>query len=201
MAERLLLIRHGLVEEAEQGRFVGRTDPPLSAEGRRQAAALADLLAGLQGARLMVSPLRRACQTAEIALGPGRPYALDEALREIDFGRWEGKRFGEIAAEDPQRVADWAALTDDFAFPEGEALRDFRARVTAATGRMFDDPAETVVAFTHGGVIRLAVCHILGLPPRDFLRFDVEPASLTEFRRENGEWGLFLLNGRHHLGH
>jgi len=200
MAERLLLIRHGEVEEAGRGCYIGRTNLALSAQGRRQAAALAQVLAPLTGATVLSSPLARTCQTAEIALGPGRPYTLDETLREIDFGRWEGKRFEEIAAGDPDLVEDWAALAADFAFPGGEAFGAFQERVVTAAERMRADPAETVVAFTHGGVIRLTVCHFLGLGGRDFLRFDVEPASLTEFRRENGEWGLFLLNGRHHLG-
>jgi alpha-ribazole phosphatase len=200
MAERLLLIRHGEVEETGRGRYIGRTDLALSAQGRRQAAALAPVLAPLAGLRSLASPLARTCQTAEIALGSQRPFSLDEALQEIDFGRWEGKRFEEIAAGDPDRVREWAALAADFSFPGGEAFGAFQERVVAAAERMIADPAETVVAFTHGGVIRLAVCHFLGLEARDFLRFDVEPASLTEFRRENGEWGLFLLNGRHHLG-
>ena len=200
MAERLLLIRHGEIQEAGRGCYIGRTDLALSAEGRRQAACLTPVLASLDGARALSSPLERTRETAGIALGPGRPFSLDKDLREIDFGRWEGKRFAEIAAGDPERVADWAALAEDFSFPEGEGFGDFRRRVVAAAERLVADPAGTVVAFTHGGVIRLLVCHFLGLAPRDFLRFDVEPASLTEFRREGGEWGLFLLNGRHHLG-
>lgn len=199
MAERLLLIRHGEVEEAGQGCFIGRTDLGLSATGRRQAAALAPVLAALDGAAFLASPLARTRQTAEIALGP-RPFSLDGTLQEIDFGHWEGKRFAEIAAADPARVDDWAALANDFAFPGGEAFGVFRERVVAAAERMMADPAETVVAFTHGGVIRLTICHLLGLDAREFLRFDVDPASLTEFRREAGEWGLSLLNGRHHLG-
>ncbi len=199
MTQRLILIRHGDLGERGRGRYIGRTDAPLSAEGRRQAAAIAGALGPLDGARIFCSPLLRTRETAEIALGAGRTFSMDDDLREIDFGRWEGMSFKEIAAGDPDAVDRWAALEKDFAFPDGEGLHAFRERVEAVAGRMKDDPAETVIAFTHGGVIRLLICHFLGLDNRSFPLFDVQPASLSEFRIEAGNWGLSLLNSLYHL--
>ena len=69
MAERLLLIRHGEIQEAGRGCYIGRTDLALSAEGRRQAACLTPVLASLDGARALSSPLERTRETAGIALG------------------------------------------------------------------------------------------------------------------------------------
>ena len=200
MTQRLILIRHGDLGDRCRGRYIGRTDAPLSAEGRRQAAALAGPLARLlNGTSLLVSPLRRTRETAERALGRGANFAVDSDLREIDFGRWEGMGFAEILAADPAAVDRWAALVEDFAFPDGESIGNFRKRIAAAAGRIAADPAGTVVAVTHGGVIRFLICHFLGLPDRAHLLFDVQPASISEIRIDGGKGVLTLLNERRHL--
>ena len=200
MAERLILIRHGDLGIHRRGRYIGRTDAPLSHEGRRQAAALAGPLVLLpDGASILVSPLCRARETAELALGRGNNFAVDPDLREIDFGRWEGMGYAEILAADPAAVDRWAALAEDFAFPDGEGIGNFRKRIAAAAGRIAADPAGTAVVVTHGGVIRFLICHFLGLPDRAHLLFDVQPASISEIRIDGGKGVLTLLNERRHL--
>jgi broad specificity phosphatase PhoE len=198
MAERLILIRHGDLGEGCRGRYIGRTDAPLSAEGRCQATALAAPLARLGRARYLCSPLLRARETAGLALTCS-DFETDADLREIDFGRWEAMSFPQIAAADPAAVERWAALDDAFAFPDGEAIGAFRARIRAAAVRIAADPAGTVAAFTHGGVIRLIICHFLGLEARDYLLFDVGTASISEIRIGDGRGVLTGLNDRHHL--
>lgn len=200
MAGRLILIRHGDLGEGCRGRYIGRTDTPLSAEGGRQAAALAGPLARLtDGAALFASPLRRSRETAELAFGRGANFVIDSDLREIDFGRWEGIGFSEIRAADPEAVNRWAALAEDFAFPDGESIADFRKRIGAAARRIALDPAETAVVVTHGGVIRFLICHFLGLPDRAHLLFELLPASISEIRIDGGRGVLTLLNDRRHL--
>ena len=199
MVQRLILIRHGDLGDRCRGRYIGRTDASLSAEGRRQAEALAGPVARLNGARFLASPLRRTRETAEIALGAHGRFEIVENLREIDFGRWEGMSFAEIAAADPAAVDRWAALDDAFAFPEGEGIKAFRERIGAAAERIAADPAGTVVVFAHGGVIRFLICHFLGLPDRHHLLFDIRPASLSEIRIDGGCGVLTRLNDRHHL--
>jgi alpha-ribazole phosphatase len=200
MAGRLLLIRHGDLGEGCRGRYIGRTDTPLSEKGRRQAAALAGPLAHPAGARLCCSPLLRCRETAEIALNdaPGRLEIVDD-LREVDFGAWEGKNFAEIIAADPAGVDRWAALEEDFSFPGGDGIGAFRERIRAAAGRIVADPAETVVAFTHGGVIRLLICCFLGLDYRHYLLFDIQPASVSELSLDGRKGVLTRLNDRCHL--
>ena len=199
MTQRLILIRHGDLGDRCRGRYIGRTDAPLSAEGRRQAAALAGPLARLNGTSVLVSPLRRTRETAAIALGRSENFTVDSNLREIDFGRWEGMGFAEILAADRAAIDRWAALVEDFAFPDGESIGNFRKRIAAAAGRIAADPAGTVVAVTHGGVIRFLICHFLGLPDRAHLLFDVQPASISEIRIDGGKGVLTLLNERRHL--
>ncbi|MHB9096192.1 MAG: histidine phosphatase family protein [Syntrophales bacterium] len=199
MAQRLILIRHGDLGEGCRGRYIGRTDAPLSSEGRRQAAALAGELGRLGKARILCSPFLRTRETAAIALGADGTFAIDNDLREIDFGRWESMSFAEIAAADPTAVEGWAALEKDFSFPGGEGIGAFRKRIGAAAGRIIADPAGTVVAVTHGGVIRLLICLLLGLDYRHYLLFDVRPASISELSLDGGRGVLTRLNDRHHL--
>jgi alpha-ribazole phosphatase len=199
MAKRLTLIRHGDLGDHCRGRYIGRMDTPLSVKGRRQAAALAGPLARLDGVNFLASPLRRTRETAEIALGTERAFEIEENLREIDFGRWEGMSFAEIAAADPAAVDRWAALDGDFTFPEGEGIRGFRERIRAAAERIIAVPAGMVVLFTHGGVIRFLICRFLGLPDRAHLLFEVQPASISEIRIDGGKGVLTLLNDRRHL--
>jgi broad specificity phosphatase PhoE len=196
MTRRVILIRHGELGEGCRGRYIGRTDAPLSERGKLQAAALAGELGRLKVAHLICSPLLRTRQTAEIALGTADACDIDPDLREIDFGCWEERGFTEIAAADPAVVERWAALDEDFAFPGGESVGDFSKRVGAVAGRIAADPAETVVAFTHGGVIRFLICRFLGLDVRHYLLFDIRPGSLTEIGIEAGKGVLTRLDNR-----
>jgi alpha-ribazole phosphatase len=199
MVSRLILIRHGDPGDRWRGRYIGRTDVPLSAEGRRQAEALAGPAGRLKGAHFLASPLRRARETAEIALGDRGCFEIDNDLREIDFGRWEQMSFTEIAAAEPAQVERWAALDEAFVFPEGEGIRAFGERIQAAAKRFAAAPGRTVVLFAHGGVIRFLICHFLGLAERDHLLFDIGPASISEIRIEEEKGVLTRLNDRHHL--
>ena len=81
----LLLVRHGRTDANAQGLLLGRADPPLSEEGRAQAAALAAKIP--EGARVIASPLLRTRQTAEAF---GRPVELDERWIELDYGELDG---------------------------------------------------------------------------------------------------------------
>jgi probable phosphoglycerate mutase len=101
----LLLARHGNTFEAgEKAIWVGaRTDLPLTAKGREQAAALAVALAPLKPRieRVIAGPLKRTRSHAEIVIhsaGFEAAAAVDERLREIDYGLWEGKSSEEIRA-------------------------------------------------------------------------------------------------------
>jgi broad specificity phosphatase PhoE len=199
MAQRVILIRHGDLGAEYSGRYIGKTDVPLSAEGRLQAAALASSVSRLGEARVLCSPRLRARETAGFALGIGSSFAIDDDLREIDFGHWEGMSFAEIATTDPSTIERWAALDEAFAFPGGEGIKNFGARIGAAADRISADPAGTVIAFTHGGVIRLFICHFLGLGHRHYLLFDVRPGSLSEIRIEKGKGVLTRLNDCCHL--
>jgi broad specificity phosphatase PhoE len=166
---RLVLCRHGEAEDAA-GRFCGRFDPALTAAGRRPAVALAARLPWPDP--VYTSPARRALETAMYL----RPDPVVEAdLRELDFGDADGLRHDEVAERWPELYAAWLRAPTEVAFPGGEAFADFRSRVLSALARI--EPSAVVV--THGGVIRTALAHWLGIPDDTLFRIDVSHGTVT----------------------
>jgi len=186
VAQTLILVRHGEAQGSRPGVLLGRGDPGLSEAGREQAALLAPLMAGLIDARFVRSPLLRARETAHLALlgraAPAPVPDIDPDLQEMDFGDWEGLTYEQAAALDPPLAAAWAEWDPGFSFPGGESLAGFSARIEQVARRLAAPGAGTVVAFTHGGVVRALICFFLGLPPRDYLLFDVSPGCVALLR-------------------
>ena len=180
MAKTLLLARHAETGPDFKGRFVGSSDVPLAGDGPEQAERLAALTATYRPEICLCSPLLRARQTAlPVATATGLPIITDVELREVDFGRWEAKTFEQIRAADPALVKQWAAWHEDFAFPDGETLQHFKQRIRKTAVQLTSLEAETVLVISHGGVIRTMLCHLLGLSLRNYLTFDVQPATLA----------------------
>lgn len=198
-AHEIVLVRHGETGPLYRGRFVGRSNVPLGEAGNHQAAALAKRPELQETAACYVSPLRRARETVSLAL-PGRMSRLEADLREIDFGAWERMSFEEIAAQAPEVVEQWARFDEGFRFPGGESIGEFLARVKRVAEVLERRSAHgRVVAFTHGGVIRALICHWLGLPPENYVLFEVQPASVTTIKLFDGRGVLAGLNDRCHL--
>src|SRR6185369_17821800 len=90
MSGELWLIRHGETEWSRSGAHTGRTDLPLTVEGREKAPALARVLAGRRFALVLTSPLARAAETCRLA-GYGGAAQVEPNLREWDYGDYEGR--------------------------------------------------------------------------------------------------------------
>jgi broad specificity phosphatase PhoE len=176
---RLFLVRHGDTGDQYAGRYIGATDLPLSIIGCEQAARLADRLPATL-CRCLISPMRRARETAAIALA-GRECRLQvmAALKEIDFGRWEGLSFAEIVAKDQALVNAWQQDALAFCFPEGEQTLGFWQRVQEALQAIVALPDEEILVICHGGVIRAMLCGLLGLPFDRYLSFAIKPATMA----------------------
>lgn len=198
MTKRLILARHAQVDPQYVGRFLGSTDVPLSEFGLRQANALTQSLVVNQDTPLFVSPLRRALETAESF---DHELRIVADLREIDFGRWEGRSFDELSASDREKeqIDGWSRFDLEFSFPDGESLGAFVTRIARAGDRLASDASDTVAAITHGGVIRAMICHLLGLEPKNYLLFDVKPASITTIDLFDGRGVLAGLGDTCHL--
>ena len=191
MASRLLLIRHAATAPGTRGLFVGATDVEATREALADLDRLRDRLQVHRPDSWFVSPMTRALQTVHRLHDTNAvEFHIDERLREIDFGRWEMKRFDEIAGTDPELVAAWSASYDSFVFPDGEGVADFQRRVRDVFSALRRLPVKEVAVVTHGGVIRAMICQGLGLSPRNYLLFDVRPGTLTVLDMYQGGGGV-----------
>lgn len=198
MARKLLLVRHAYADGAPMHSFLGQTDLPISSEGLSQARNLSKLVRAAKPQACYCSPLLRARQTTEALLeGLSLQVQIHNDLREIDFGRWECKTFEQVAAKNAREIEKWAAFDHRFTFPGGESLGGFLARVRRMAKHFCEDPAEVVLAVTHGGMIRSLICHFLGLRPRNYVLFNIAHASCVTIDLFEGKGVLSGLNLTH----
>ena len=186
MTVTVLLIRHAV--HADYGvRLSGRSGAPLSAEGLQQAERLGARLAERRVASVQASPRRRAQETATaIARHARTGIETRDALDEIDFAGWSGKAFAALEADPGWRA--WNMLRGTTRPPGGESQGEAASRAVAhieAEAALSD--GQTLAMVTHCDVIRGVVCHYLGLPFDNLLRFDIDAASVSTL--VVGTWG------------
>ena len=187
---RLIFVRHGETDWNAARRLQGQADIPLSAEGLRQAEALRELVARFGPDGTVASDLRRTRETSA-ALGYPSPQ-LDPRLREADLGEWTTRSIDQLRAEEPETYAAWRA--GDFTPPGAEGWDDLLARVAAVVDELREAGGCQLVV-THGGPIRAACLHLLGLHPRHVL--PVAPASVTVIEvNSRPRLGVYNLTAR-----
>jgi alpha-ribazole phosphatase len=158
---RALFIRHAETEMA--GRFCGHSDPELNSQGLMQLSSLGRLLSSEPIDTVYSSDLRRASATAQaIAAVREIPRVVRPALREIDFGQWEGLRWEQIEQMDPEYAQKWVARYPHVPAPSGESFQAFEARVLEEVGYLLDGKSEHIAVVTHGGVLRVVLRHLCG---------------------------------------
>jgi broad specificity phosphatase PhoE len=198
---RLLAVRHGATEWTQARRFAGSQDIPLTAQGRLQAEAVAQALAGSSAATVYTSPLERARTSAEVIAKPHRLEPLIEpAFREMAFGAWEGLRREELLARFPAEASVWAGTPHLVTPPGGEALTAVDARVRAALDALVEQHrGATVILVSHAIVIRLIVLAALGLGPERLWSVDASPAGITEIEYQDAWATVHRMNTLTHL--
>jgi len=178
------LMRHG--EPVGGRRYRGQIDDPLSERGWAQMqAALGESVPWTQ---IVSSPLLRCRAFAEsLADRHGLPLTLDERLKEVGFGVWEGKSAAEIEREAPGTLAQFKADPVNARPAGAEPLADFQGRVAAGMADLLARHAgRHVLLVGHAGVMRMALAWALQIPLENAYRIEVATASLTRLRFEAG---------------
>lgn len=190
----LHLIRHGDTTQSADGVFCGDLDPPLTERGKAQAAKLAQVTSKLALTAIYVSPKLRARMTAEpTSLSSGLAATIEEGLREIGYGTWEGRKETEIKESEPEAYASWVSDPAVHAPPGGESGFAIAARAVPVIERIrVRHPTGTVAVFSHKATVRVITCALLGLHIGRFRdRIACPTASLTTF--EFGGRGPMLV--------
>ncbi|HEY2215502.1 MAG TPA: histidine phosphatase family protein [Acidimicrobiales bacterium] len=176
----LILVRHGESEANAKGLLLGRTDAPLTENGRAQAAGVRQLLHQPVGT-IWSSPLMRARDTAGLLeLGPS--IGIDERWVEVDYGEFECQPLTDIPAD------VWVRWRQDPGFrPQGgETLAEVDQRVAAACAELFAEDGKgarskeaDVVVVSHVTPIKAAVAWALGVDAGLSWRLHLQTASVT----------------------
>lgn len=182
------LIRHG---EPEGGpMFRGSQDDPLSDTGWQQMRSAIEV--DDRWDAIVSSPMLRCIRFAEeLSDQLGLPLHTDERLREINFGAWEGMTSTEILARDGDKLSrfwdDPVANTP----PGAEDIEGFQQRVLAGWQHWTDTLAgQRVLVVCHGGVIRMILAEVLGIPlRRSFAGMAVPYACRSRIQLDRSEHG------------
>ena len=203
MAEaRVILIRHGETQWNRDGRVQGyHADSPLTEEGRGQARALAGRLARERVDALYASDTGRTTETASpIGAATGLRVIRDAALRERNYGAFEGRTFAEVERDFPAEYERFRTRDPRYVPPGGESAAQFRDRVMAALERIAAGATgERVAVVTHGGVLGIAYRHAMGIPLEARPGYLLANASLNHFRCVDGRWLLEAWGDVAHL--
>jgi len=166
----VVLVRHGETEWSRAGRHTSSTDLPLTEAGEGQARELRSALAGRAFALVLSSPLIRARSTAELA-GFDNPQ-LDDDLRELAYGDYEGRTTADIRLE----VPGWTVWTG--ILPGGETLAAAAARADRVIDRIRATDGDALV-FGHGHLSRILAARWCGQPPGMGAHLLLDAASIS----------------------
>ena len=179
----IYLIRHALPD------FPGgvklclgpKVDLPLGSEGLAQAAALRERFERLPIEAVYASPMRRAQQTAAAIAASGRPLITLDALTELSCGEWDGMSFEEIRRRHPDGMRG--------ALPAGaERDEEGLARMLNALKAIDAGTQRCAALVAHGGVNRLLLCALAGLPLEEKKRFSQDYAGVAAVEKRDGVW-------------
>jgi alpha-ribazole phosphatase len=196
---RFWLIRHAIVDENARAMLYGTMDVELcphslEAQGPMYAA-LGQRLP--RPATWVVTPLSRTRRTAEAIFRAGYPpadLAVEPGLIEQSLGEWQGLPHADLPAKLTLPAHAFWPLGGKEHPPGGESMVAVIARVGAALERLVTRLGGDVVVVSHGGAIRAAVAHALGIGPDNALHLSVHNLSLTRMERHRAGWRVVCVN-------
>ncbi|HEC20566.1 MAG TPA: histidine phosphatase family protein [Gammaproteobacteria bacterium] len=187
------LLRHGEPQGGRRYRGHG-IDDPLNEKGWVQMRAA---VAGhCPWTQIVSSPLQR-CQAfaRELSRQQDIPLSVDERLKEVGFGDWEGFTRAEIQARDPAGYHAFYADPVNCRPPGAESLAAFFSRVSAALEDIVSDFAgRQVLVVAHAGVIRGVIAHVLRTPAETAYRVQVNNAALSRVHHRGNGFELDFHN-------
>ena len=197
---RFWLIRHAIVEENARTILYGTMDVALCPHTLEAQvpmyAALARRLP--RPATWLASPLSRTRRTAAAIFRAGYPeqaVTIEPDLIELAFGDWQGLVYGDLPARLTRPAHAFWPLGAEERPPGGESMADGIARLGATLERLADAHAgQDVIAVSHGGAIRAAIAHAIGVAADTALHFSIENISLTRLDHTPRGWRVACVN-------
>lgn len=176
---KIYLLRHAQSEANEKGILAGPDNSvKLSAKGVKQSKNATKHLQKIEFTKIYCSPISRCFETIEpfVKSRPKIDFEYHQNLKEMDYGKWNGKKLDELSKKREWKVIQKSPAT--FKFPDGESFVQLRKRVQSFLTEVIDQPGSILVV-SHGDVIKMFLACTLEQPINTFQRFAVTPASLT----------------------
>ncbi len=176
----LYLVRHGQTDWNIQGKLQGHVDIPLNSAGIAEAFQLSEEMNKIDFTACFSSDLQRAIETAQILNG-NRCLAIktDSALRERNFGLWEGRLFSELL--------EYEAQGRPFLGIEIESEEEIQKRTFPFLHKIAGDyPGATILVVTHGGVIRSILAHVMGIDCTPILSIQMKNTAFLKLVISDG---------------
>ena len=190
------LLRHGDVEGGRKYR--GQLNDPLSDLGWKQLRSATEKKQNWQ--YIITSPLKRCAEYAEeLAQSLHLPLHNEPELKEVSFGLWEGKTADELLAAEPENIKRYWNNPIQETPPQGENLLTFEKRILTAWQQMLDDyKGGHILLISHAGVMRIILCHILGMPLTELFKLDIGLAKASRIKVEHADgetWPRLIFHG------
>jgi len=192
----LVLVRHGQTDGNKEGTYYGWLDFSLNEIGKAQALKIREKIKDMTFEAIYTSPLRRALETTRrIKPDQDTPILLNEALKELHFGEWEGMTCSEIQEKFPQLWDEWCKNWVDFCFPRGESFRQLYQRVTCEIDHILQTHRHgKVLIVSHHGCIRGIISYLLGTGIEGYWRYKIKPGTISRIEIVDGYCVLTGLN-------
>jgi broad specificity phosphatase PhoE len=195
----LILIRHGETLWNKEGRVQGISDIDLSDVGIEHARLLALSLKDHAIGAIYASPLKRACQTAEIINDfHHKNIQIHQGLMEMNQGDFEGFSFKELMAREKDFLQKWITNPASVKMPNGESLTQVQQRAWRVMKEIISKP-ENALIVSHNFTIAAILCRVRNISLSEFRSTCVDTASKTIVQFCNGEAAIEALNDRSHL--
>lgn len=166
MVTKIIFIRHAEAMGNVTGRYQGRSDADVTENGRKQLDALAERFKDIPFDVIYTSPLSRTRATAEaVNRYNKKEIIIEDGLLEFDGGKWEGKKWDDIAVEFPDELYDWNNHLEKLTAPDGESIAELRVRMAETVKKILkENKGKTIVAVSHGCALRTYFNYALNLP-------------------------------------
>lgn len=199
---KIYLIRHGETDSNKGHRFQGRMNLPLNAKGMQQVAGLVEHLQKLPVDAIYCSSMLRACMTAApVAMSKNIAYHPLELLQEVSFGDWEGLEYGEINRRWPKEMEAFLTRPGEWIPPHGESFHDVEKRCQEAFDYIFarEGHEKNIAIVSHGGIIRVQLCMLLGIPLNNLWKLSVHNVSISTLNDWQGNMVAEVINDAHFI--
>ena len=196
------MVRHGQTSASRENRFSGSLDPPLTAVGEAMAQRFAEAYAPLKWDAIYTSPMLRTRQTADpLCRRVGVQPTVEDGLKEIGYGEWEGLEQDEVKSRWPEAYEHWSQDVASRGTPGGETAFHVAARAMRVVEAVRSRHEHgNVLLVSHKATLRVIMCALLGLDVRLFRQRLAQPVgAVTMFVVTSRGAQLTIFGDRSHL--